>query len=485
MKSVLTKIQVVVVAVILLVLAASLIAAQDPLAITPVTVVDMTDGSLAADQTVLVGSNRIVAVGSVGEITVPEHAEVVDGADAYLIPGLWDMHAHAAVEGRPESFFRLFLANGITGYRDMFGSLEIAQSARKAVHAGELSGPPRIVAAGNLVDGPPGIVPGASVVASPSDGRRIVDSLHTAGAPFVKVYFFLSPETYDAIAERSRELNLPFVGHVPTQVRAAHASDAGQRSIEHLTGVLEGCSAEEEAVLAEWEVILEQLAGRDRAAFSRIFEPFYRALATQDDDRCRSLLGRFVENETWQVPTLVSLRGKAYLREFTAAGDPRTAYFVPPNRWTGGRPFGFPMTEEQWQVLQGRYEREKEIVGMMAEAGVPLLAGSDSTTPWAFPGFGLHDELELLVDAGLTPLQALQAATLNPARFFGRSKELGTVRNGKLADLVLLEGNPLQDITNTRRIRAVVADGRIYRRAELDRLLSEVQASVEQVDTKE
>lgn len=460
-------------------------AAQDHLAITPVTVLDMMEGSLQPDQTVLVESDRIAAVGPVDEVAVPERAEVVDGADGYLIPGLWDMHAHVSREDGVQSFSRLLLANGITGVRDPFGSLDVADSARKAVHAGVLPGPPRIVAAGNMVDGPPGIVRGAVVASSPSDGRQVVDSLHAAGVPFLKVYFLLSPETYDAIAERSHELGLPFVGHVPMLVRAAHASDVGQRSIEHLTGVLEGCSVEEQSVLAEWEAILGQLRSGDRAAFTRILEPFRRALATQDDDRCRQLLDRFVENETWQVPTLVSLRGKAYLREHAAAGDPRTAYFTPPNRWTGGRPFGFPMTEEQWQVLQGQYEREKEIVGMMAAVGVPLLAGSDTATPWAFPGFGLHDELELLVDAGLTPLQALRAATLNPAKFFDRAEESGTVEEGKLADLVLLEDNPLEDITNTQRIRAVVADGRLYRRAALDGLLAEVAASVEQAKKQE
>ena len=175
------------------------------------------------------------------------------------------------------------------------------------------------------------------------------------------------------------------------------------------------------------------------------------------------------------MPTLVSLRGKAYLRELASEGDQRERYFTPPDRWKGGLPFGFPMSEEQWEILQGQYEREKEIVGMMASADVPLLAGSDVATPWVFPGFGLHDELAILVDAGLTPLQALQAASLNPARFFERTEELGTVAEGSLADLVLLDANPLEDISNTQQIRAVVADGRLYRRADLDRILEEAE----------
>ncbi len=460
--------------------------AATTVAIRNVTVVDVTDGSLHPDRTVLVEGNRIVTVGAAAEVAVPANAQVVEAAGGYLIPGLWDMHAHAATESRVESFFRLLLAHGITGFRDPFGSLGVAARARATAEAAELPGPPRMVVAGNMVDGPPGIVPGARVVSTPEEGRRVVDSLHAAGAPFVKVYFLLSPQTYSAISERARELEMPFAGHVPVEIRAADASDAGQRSIEHLTGVLTGCSSAEAGILAEWQELIRQMRAGNMAVVTKNYlEPVRHALATQDEARCRLLAERFIENETWQVPTLISLRGKAYLRELAAAGDPRERYFKPPSRWTGGRPFGFPITEEQWEILQRQYEREREIVRMMAAAGVPFLAGSDTATPWVFPGFGLHDELALLVEAGLTPLQALQAATLSPARYLEATDSLGTVEVGKLADLVLLEGDPLEDIMNTRRIRAVVADGRLYRRSDLDRLLAEVEASNRQDGTRE
>lgn len=247
-------------------------------------------------------------------------------------------------------------------------------------------------------------------------------------------------------------------------------------------GVMKGCSGDEEVVLKEWETVLELARTGDmRAVVQQYMAPVRLALATQNKEVCRQLLEQFIDNETWQVPTLVSLRGKAYLREFAAKEDPRTQYDTPPTRWTGGRPFGFPMSKEQWDLLQRQYEREKEIVGMMAELGVPLLAGSNTATPWAFPGFGLHDELELLVEAGLTPLQALQTATINPARFLDRTNELGTIEEGKLADLVLLEANPLEDISNTQRICAVVANGRLYSQDDLDGLLAEVEAVVQEV----
>ncbi len=469
----------------------SALARSTTVAIRDVTVVDVTDGSLRTGQTVLVEGDRIGAVGAAAEVDVPATAEILEGAGAYLIPGLWDMHVHATFEGRVETFFPLFLANGVTGIRDTWGSLEVADSARAAVERGELAGPVRVVVAGNLVDGPARILPGSQVALTPEDGRRIVDSLHAAGAPFVKVYWSLTRETYLAIAERSRELGMPFAGHVPLVVRAAEASDAGQRSVEHLHGVLVGCAEEEGAILAGYRRAQRaHLAGElTRSPREVITEGRRRALATQDDARCRDLAARFIRNETWQVPTLVTLRGHAYLRQLAAAGDERLRY-LPPSIYEDD---WFPESNgtargpwEDWRSMrQARYERKKEIVRLMTAAGVPFLAGSDTANPWAFPGFGLHDELELLVEAGLTPLQALRAATLNPARFFDRTDELGTVEEGKLADLVLLDANPLEDITNTRRIRAVVADGRLYRRADLDRLLAEVEASVQQAEKRE
>jgi imidazolonepropionase-like amidohydrolase len=450
-------------------------AVQADLAITNANIVDVTDGALLRDQTVLVAGNRIVQIGPAGGTTVPAGAEVVDAAGAYLMPGLWDMHAHAAREDRIESFFRLFLANGITGFRDMWGSLDVAAHARARVQAGELPGPTRFVVAGNLVDGPVATWPGSQTARTPQDGRRLVDSLHAAGAPFIKVYHGLLPETFLAIAERARELDIPFAGHVPFLVRAADAAAAGQRSNEHLFGVLEGCSADEEAILAGFAGSLAAAEPRDISAGVVIMlERVQRAVATQDDDTCRRLASRFIENGTWQVPTLVSLRGKAYPRALTAAGDPRTRYFTPPQDWAPGR-FG-TMTADQEAVVRAGWESQQQIVGVMAASGVPFLAGTDAPVTWAFPGFAIHDELALLVEAGLTPVQALQAATLNPAQFLGRTADLGTVAEGRLADLVLLDANPLEDIANTTRIRAVVADGRLYRRADLDRLLAEAEA---------
>lgn len=463
-----------------LLLAAAPGAAQNRLAITPVTVVDVTDGSLRTHQTVLVEGKRIAMVGSADEVTLPDDAEVIDGASGYLIPGLWDMHVHTANSTEwVEAFFPLFLANGVTGVRDMWHYRKVAEAAEAAVADGELAGPLRVVVAGNLIDGPARIWPNSLVAFTPEQGEHLVDSLHDAGAPFIKVYSSLTPETYHAIAARARELEIPVAGHIPAGVRAADASDAGHRSVEHFYGVLEGCSAEEDSILVAFGKAM-RAAGQPGAAQTvrGAFETRHRrTIATQDDERCRALADRFAGNETWQVPTLVANRGDVFAREMAAAGDERLRYvpsWVIENDWAPWIPAPDAGPSPYAPILHtpATWERSLEVIEMMAERDVPFLAGSDTPNPWALPGFGLHDELELLVDAGMTSLQALQAATLNPARFFGRTDELGTVEAGKLADLVLLEADPLKDITNTRLIRAVVADGRVYSRDRLDEILA-------------
>jgi imidazolonepropionase-like amidohydrolase len=450
-------------------------------AIRDATVIDVVDGSLHPHRTVLIEGTRITAVGPVAEVAVPAGAEVIDAAGGFVVPGLWDMHVHVTNNQDVGMYLTLLIANGITGFREPWGSRAAADTARAEIAAGRQAGPPRQVVAGALIDGPAATWPGSLIALTPADGRRIVDSLHAAGAPFLKVYESLLPETYFAIAGRARALGIPVAGHVPPAVGAGEASDAGLRAIEHLSGVVRGCSTAEDSILAR-NLLAAQATLRGDTARPPPEVQVQRALhtlATQDDDRCRDLAARFARNGTWQVPTLVATRGYAYMRELAAAGDPRIRYLDPGIEafWTPAtNPFTGRFPEERWTSAQAQYRRIAALVAMLAEAGVSVLAGSDTPNPWVIPGFGLHDELELLVKAGLTPLQALQSATLSPARFLHRTDELGTVGIGKLADVLVLDANPLEDITAIRRIRAVIADGRLYRRADLDRLLDELAA---------
>ncbi|MDB5336688.1 MAG: hypothetical protein JWN70_2307 [Planctomycetaceae bacterium] len=443
--------------------------AEDPpaksLAITGVTVIDATGAPAQPDITVIIFGNRIIAMGEVG---VPAGAQVVDGKGKYLIPGLWDMHVHTV----SPSFLQLYLANGVTGVRDMHAmDPDATFGLRKQVQEGKQPGP-RIVVAGPLVDGPNPFVPGSLVAADAAEGRAAVRKLKKMGADFVKVYTKLPREAYLSIADEAKLQGLPFVGHIPESVSAAEASDLGQKSIEHLTGVELASSDKEDELRREAVAALVD----NQAAMELLGRIGARAADSVSDTKARALYARFVRNGTWHVPTLTVLHSLVSLDDPKFTADPRVKYMPPSlsSYWTL-----IKLPPETAAGLKLRYKRTTGLVRAMHQAGVPFLAGTDTPgVPYVFPGFSLHNELALLVvECGFTPLEALQAATRNPARFFGREKDLGTVEPGKLADLVLLDADPLADIHNTTKIAAVVANGRLLSRPELDRMLADVEAS--------
>jgi hypothetical protein len=449
------------------------------LAITRVNVINVLDGSVQQDRTVLIEGNKIQDIGESNDIRIPSSATVVDGTDCFLIPGLWDMHVHALHEEGLESFMKLFIINGVTGFRDAWGELPVAQKIRSDVESGKRIAP-RFMVAGNLVDGPDPFWPGSIVVDSPERARAVVDEQKAAGADFIKVYNGIPPEAYFALAERANEIGIPFAGHIPSQVSVASASDAGQRCVEHVYGVLKGCSIQEEQLLKRSVDRARAKAAGDSVVSSVLFlrEKDQITLSTQDETLTRELLGRLARNETWQTPTLVTMRGMAFQNEMSILPldrEYRSKYFEIPDYWS---PDTAPTTEgyadEDWRIIRSVYARILQVVGEMQQTGVPLLAGTDTPNPGAFPGFGLHDELQLLVEAGLTPLQALQTATLNPARFQHAEDTMGQVAPGMLADLVLLDSNPLSDIANTRHIHAVVLNGKLLDRITLDAMLADL-----------
>lgn len=478
------------------------LAAQDasPIVLSNVYIVDVTDGSIEENRSLVIRDGRIAVVGDTSVVTAPADADVVDGAGKYLIPGLWDMHTHLLwstdasehqwtdmpkdLDGWTlwERYYGptldLLVANGVTGVREMWGDLELARRVRQQAAAGERLAP-RIVMAGHVIDGHPALWPGIVMVSTPSEAREAVDSLTAASAAFIKVRNRVGLDEYQAIIERAEEGGLPVAGHVPWLVRASEASDAGQRSIEHLTGVVEGCSTDQDVLIDMNRQILEALAERKGAAADSLEDRFFdRMLSTQDNSRCRSLLRHLARNETWQVPTLVLKRGVVRFLDGPGIVDEALLKYVHPDwrvTWVPeNSPYG-EKTETGYRHRLRIHERKAEITGMAAEEGVPLMAGTDTPNAFAFPGFSLHEELELMVEAGLSPLEALQSATIYPARFFNATDTLGSVEEGKLADLVLLDANPLEDIGHTRSIAAVVLDGQLLRRDELDALLKSVE----------
>jgi len=451
-------------------------AAQDgpkhPLALTHVTVIDTRGGERLSDMTVVVDGQRIVQVGKTGEVQPPQEAQVVEAEGKYLIPGLWDMHVHTAfgdwLPPNERVTLPMFVVNGITGVRDMGGDIEILKGWRSQIAAGRLLGP-RMIIAGPMLDGPTPRFPSSAPVGSAADGRRVVDELHAQGVDFIKIQSLIPRDGYFAATEEAKKLGIVFVGHVPDAIRASEASNAGQKSIEHFTGIFEGCSTIEDQLIKGPKSL-----GRN--------------VATYDPERAKRLIGLMARNQTWQVPTLVWERGQWLIDDIDLSRDPLTKYA--PRTW---RDKTWPMftksilsdmDTDPLPVRRHFVQMELDMTIAMFRAGVPFMAGTDTAAGvHIFPGFSLHDELGLFVRAGLTPLQALQTATINPAKFMGRVADLGTIEKGKLADLVLLDANPLLDIANTKRIRAVVLAGRYFDRPALDRMLKSIETAAAQPES--
>jgi hypothetical protein len=425
------------------------------IAFEDVSVIDVANGLSTQGMTVVVQDNRIAAVEPNQRVSLKEGVEVVPSSGMYLIPGLWDMHVHTLWEDLHELFSKLFVANGITGIRDMWGSLDIAAEWLADAETGRAKHP-RFLVAGNLIDGADPRWPGSNVAATPEVGRAMVDSLVEAGADFIKVYSWLEPSVYRAIALRSDELGIPFAGHLAIDISGAEASDLGQLSIEHAAILMIDCLSEPRP--------------------GQFIDPITLVGIGWDVDLSRALFQRMRENQTWYVPTLVTMRGMNG-HDPALTSDPRLRYLYPSivEQWLADNPVMAGHSEDDWQSFSQGLSQMMDFTAFASEEGVPLLAGSDTPNPFALPGFGLHDELEMLVESGLTPLQALRAATIDAARFLEATDSLGTVEVGKVADLVLLGGNPLEDISNTRTIQAVMLSGRLLNRAALDVLLSEAE----------
>ena len=282
----------------------------------------------------------------------------------------------------------------------------------------------------------------------------------------MKVYGGLPREAFFALADEARKQHIPFAGHIPDAITPLEASDAGQRSMEHLYNLLPACSTQESALHQEAQSKQIQWG-------SLVYGRGQQILDTYSDAKAAALFARFRRNHTWQCPTPTQIRGAAFRDRSLPANDPRLK--VVPVSIRQGWEAKMPASVLTWG--QAFYAKKLQLLRPMQRAGVGLLAGTDTPNPYCLPGFGLHDELALLVQAGLTPMEVIQSATRNPARFLGREKEFGTVQVGKRADLLLLDADPLQDIHNTTRIRAVMADGRLLDRVALDKMLADAEAA--------
>jgi imidazolonepropionase-like amidohydrolase len=450
------------------------------LVLSHVTVIDVAAGQAKPDMTVIIAGGRIEAVVPSSGTSIPEDALVVNGQGKFLIPGLWDAHYHLAHEYSAnwarEVSLPLLVANGVTGVRDMGGDFDLIKALKNEIAQGTVVGP-HIIAAGPQLTGTSKSSVQFLASNNPEAARRSVIYLKQAGADFIKVQSLVPREAYYAIADETKKQNITFVGHVPESVSAVEASRAGQRSMEHSMGIWQSCSTAEPEIRKSMAEALTDLKTTPDYIFERLSFglPPRGTLDTFSDEKAARLFEVFARNRTAQVPTLVEEQSFALLVS-NRLMEQRGMNYIPasmqkpwdlPNLLT-------PLSAEDRQDLVKIVPMMLDVAGRMHRAGVTILAGTDA--PWlVVPGFSLHDEIGLLVKAGLSPADALRAATLDTTQFLGLQSSIGGIETGKLADLVLLDANPLEDIRNTQRINGIFLQGRYFDRKTLDAFLQRVE----------
>ncbi len=469
------------IALMLIILLPTLLVAQmkpmsesQPLVFNNVTVIDMTGGQPQPNMTVVVVGNRITALGKTGKVRVPKDAQTIDATGKYLIPGFWDMHVHL----QKTTPFPLFIANGVLGVRHMGGNLKQVYEWRESVRQGKLLAP-RIISCGAVADGADDGDWSVETLTA-EQGRRAVTINKKQGADFIKVYN-PSREAYFALVAEAKKQNIPFAGHVPFALTSFDASNAGQKSFEHLGNILHSVSTLEPGVIEQRtnETVKPTAKPDDLSAIpARLAAQTKIELETYDAEKANRLFAAFVKNKTWQVPTLATKRPLSLVDDGTFFNDARMKYITAKELedWKPENNFFLKYRTPEFIVQKKRlYQKELELTGAMHKAGVPFMTGTDVPGAYTYPGFSLHDELALFVQTGFTPMEALQAATINPAKFLGLEKSLGTIEKGKFADLILLDANPLEDIANTKKISAVVANGKYLPKESLQKMLANVE----------
>lgn len=427
-----------------------------PIALEHVHVIPMDREIVLRDHTVVVRDGAIAALGPSSDIAVPADAQRIDCGGAYLMPGLADMHVHTWFEDE----LTLFVANGVTTVRNMFGS-PVHLEWRRKIEAGELLGP-RIYTAGPIVDGEPPIWPESDVLTDAANADALVQAQHAAGYDFIKCYAMLSPAAYDALIASAKKHDMRVMGHVPAALDVDRVLRAGQTTIEHLDGYAAAAQAEDSS-----------LAGK--VSFWNETEAWERV----DPARLKAAAERTAAAGTWNCPTIVVFEKRAsgaLAREWMKRPEMR---FVPAgsrDAWDPDKEMSLlgQVSDSFTEAQRRSCEARRRAVGALHAAGARIVLGTDQGNPFVLAGFAVHDELDNLVRAGLSPYEALRAATSGAAECMGASEEWGRVAVGRRADLVLVEGNPLENVRVCAKPKGVMVRGRWLAAQDIERELERV-----------
>ncbi|HZW56009.1 MAG TPA: amidohydrolase family protein [Nitrososphaerales archaeon] len=425
---------------------------NQPIAFVDVNVVPMTEEKILRNQTVLVRGDRIAQIGSTDATTIPDGALRIDGGGRYLMPGLADMHTHVW----EEADFLLFVANGVTTIRNMWGGHR-QLAWRKKINEGLLLGP-TIFTCGPLIDGSPPIWNNSKVILTPKDAEEEIFREKEIGYDFVKVYNRLPVEAYDAILSSAKRLGIPVVGHVPDRVGLLRALESGQYSIEHLTGYIDAIQAEDSPVKNKFD-----------------FESSRKAIDYAEERKIPEVVSATKNSATWNCVTLVVMQKFVSTDDAKILLQDQRMRFVPPNilaSWDPSKDFRLKeYTVKDFERLAKANAMRKRFTLELHRAGARILLGTDTPNPFVIPGYSIHEELRNLVEAGLSPYGAIRAGTRDAAEFLSSSEEFGTLEEGKRADMILLESNPLEDVGNISNPLGVMLRGKWYSREQLREML--------------
>lgn len=423
--------------------------------ITNVNLVPMHIEEILEDYSIIVENGLITEMGPSEELQIPENAEEIDGRGKYLIPGLTEMHGHIPAEDRPqyvENVLLLYIANGVTRVRNMLGNAYHLK-VREQVKNQELLGP-EIYAAGPFFN--------KEIAPNPEAAELEVRRQKNAGFDLLKMGS-IDKESYLQMAKTAREVNIPFAGHIPEEVGLVTALEAGQKSIDHYDRYVEFLLPED-----------IDITGKSRGFFGS------GLIDIIDRDRISLAIRKTIEAGTWNVPTLSLVEN---LASPEAAEDmikhPEMKYMPDEvlQGWVKFKNDYIKREDFQPEATRALVELRRELTKKLHDSGAQIALGSDAPQFFNVPGFSLHREMQMMVEAGLSPYEVLVTGTRNPAFYFNSQEESGSIEPGKRADLVLLNANPLEDISNTMEIEAVFLKGKYFSRQALDEILKGVEAS--------